>query len=50
MLESKGSLLEEERRNRENYKIKCAKKHFEVLSDVEYVVAKDFDGFKEYWY
>jgi len=52
VLESKGSVSKEDRRNKENYKIDCAKKHFEVLSnehkDLEYVVEKDFEGFKKY--
>ena len=53
VLESKGSVSKEDRRNKENYKIDCAKRHFEVLSnehkDLEYVVEKDFEGFKEHW-
>ena len=52
VLESKGSNLEEDRRGKENQKIKCAKRHFELLSceykDLEYVVEKDFEGFKKY--
>ena len=52
VLESKGSVSKEDRRNKENYKIDCAKRHFEVLSDeykdLEYVVEKDFEGFKKY--
>jgi len=53
VLESKGSVSEEERRGKENYKIRCAKKHFEVLAseynDLEYVVEKDFEGLKKYF-
>ena len=53
VLESKGSDLEEDRRGKENQKIKCAKRHFELLSceynDLKYVVEKDFEGFKKYW-
>ena len=49
VLESKGSVSEEDRRGKENYKIDCAKKHFEVLSDVKYVIEKDFEGFKKYF-
>jgi len=52
VLESKGSVSKEDRRGKENYKINCAKKHFKVLSneykDLEYVVEKDFEGFKRY--
>ena len=52
VLESKGSISKEDRRNKENYKINCAKKHFEILSnehkDLRYVVEKDFEGFKKY--
>ena len=51
VLESKGSDLEEDRRGKENQKIKCAKRHFELLSceynDLKYVVEKDFEGFKK---
>jgi len=53
VLESKGSESQEDRRNKENYKIDCAKKHFKLLSceykDLEYVVEKDFEGFKRNW-
>jgi len=48
VLESKGSDLEEDRRGKENQKIKCAKKHFE-LQKVDYVVSDSFERFKEEW-
>jgi len=51
VLESKGSNLEEDRRGKENQKIKCAKRHFELLSqeykDLEYIVEKDFKNIKD---
>ena len=50
VLESKGSISKEDRRGKENYKIDCAIKHFKLLSnehkDLEYIVEKDFKGFK----
>jgi type III restriction enzyme len=53
VLESKGSVNEDDRRGKENYKINCAKKHFEIISndykDFKYVVEKDFEGFKKSW-
>jgi len=53
VLESKGSVLEEDRRGKENQKIKCAKKHFEVLAneykDLNYTISNSFKKFKEYW-
>jgi len=52
VLESKGSNLEENRREKENQKIKCAKRHFELLSyeykNLKYVVEKNFEGLKKY--
>jgi len=48
VLESKGSVSKEDRRGKENYKIHCAKKHFE-LSEVEYVVESNFESFKNDW-
>ena len=53
VLESKGSISKEDRRGKENYKIDCAEKHFEVLSkehkDLKYVVEKDFKGLKSFF-
>ena len=53
VLESKGSVSKEDRRGKENYKIDCAKRHFEVLSkeykDLKYVVEKDLKGLKSFF-
>ncbi len=48
MVETKGSLEDDDLRRRERDKIRCAKKHFKVLeSDVVYEVATDFDEVKD---
>lgn len=47
VVETKGSLEDDDLRRRERDKIRCAKKHFKVLeSDVIYDVATDFDEVK----
>lgn len=47
IIETKGSLEDDDLRRREKDKIRCAKKHFKVLeSDVLYEVATDFDDVK----
>ncbi|RDC50691.1 type III restriction endonuclease subunit R [Acinetobacter sp. RIT592] len=48
VIETKGSLEDDDLRRREKDKIRCAKKHFKVLeSDVLYEVATDFDDVKD---
>lgn len=48
VIETKGSLEEDDLRIREKDKIRCAKKHFKVLeSGVSYKVATNFDGIKD---
>lgn len=48
VVETKGSLEDDDLRRRERDKIRCAKKHFKVLeSDVVYEVATDFDEVKD---
>lgn len=48
VVETKGSLEDDDLRRREKAKIRCAKKHFKVLeSDVIYEVATDFDEVKD---
>lgn len=48
VVETKGSLEDEDLRGREKSKIRCAKKHFNALeSGVQYEVATDFDEIKE---
>jgi type III restriction enzyme len=54
VLESKGSLGIEGRREKENQKILCAQRHFETLEreyrDFKYLVEKDFEGFRGRFY
>ena len=54
VLESKGSLEREGRREKENQKILCAQRHFETLEreyrDFKYLVEKDFEGFRGRFY
>lgn len=46
VVETKGSIFEEERREVENLKIKCGKKHFETVSeDVKFEVTNNFEHF-----
>lgn len=46
IVETKGSIFEEERRGVENMKIACGKKHFEAISpDIEFEVSNDFNNF-----
>ncbi|MEG1410092.1 MAG: DEAD/DEAH box helicase family protein [Terrisporobacter sp.] len=48
VVETKGSLEDDDLRRREKDKIRCAKKHFKVLeSDIRYEVATDFDEVKD---
>lgn len=48
VIETKGSLEDDDLRRREKDKIRCAKKHFKVLeSDVRYEVATDLDIVKD---
>lgn len=48
VIETKGSLEDDDLRRREKDKIRCAKKHFKVLeSDIVYDVATDFDEVKD---
>ena len=46
VVETKGSIFEEERREVENLKIKCGKKHFETVSeDAKFEVTNNFEHF-----
>lgn len=46
VVETKGSIFEEERREVENLKIKCGKKHFETVSeDIKFEVTNNFEHF-----
>lgn len=48
VIETKGSVDDEDLRKREDKKIKCARKHFKALeSEVEYEVVDDFDKVKD---
>lgn len=48
IVETKGSIEDEDLKQREKDKIRCAKKHFKALeSDVVYEVATDFDYIKD---
>lgn len=48
VVETKGSLEDDDLRRRERDKIRCAKKHFKVLeSNVRYEVATDFNEIKD---
>ena len=47
VVETKGSTEEEDRREKENYKINCGKKHFKALGeDVSFKVESDYKKFK----
>lgn len=48
IVETKGSVFEEERRETENLKISCGKKHFEAISrDINFEVSDNFENFSE---
>ncbi|EGT4046754.1 hypothetical protein ERM65_02070 [Clostridioides difficile] len=48
VVETKGSLEDDDLRKRERDKINCAKEHFKALeSGIRYVVATDLDDIKE---
>lgn len=48
IVETKGSILQEDLRLAEDGKIQCGRKHFEALNtDVAYKLANDFQSFKE---
>lgn len=46
VVETKGSIFEEDRRETENLKIKCGRKHFKAISeDINFEVANNFEKF-----
>ncbi|KDE71814.1 type III restriction endonuclease subunit R [Fusobacterium necrophorum BFTR-2] len=48
IVETKGSVLEENRRETENLKISCGRKHFEAISkDIHFQVTNNFEKFSE---
>lgn len=48
IVETKGSVLKENRREIENLKISCGKKHFEAISkDIHFQVTNNFEKFSE---
>lgn len=48
IVETKGSTEEEDRREKENYKIQCGKKYFKTIGEeVNSKVESDYDKFKE---
>ena len=48
IVETKGSIFEEDRRETENLKIKCGKKHFKAISDkIDFRISNNFEKFSE---
>ena len=48
IVETKGSVFEEDRRETENLKINCGRKHFKVISrDINFEVSDNFENFSE---
>ncbi|MFA7056443.1 MAG: DEAD/DEAH box helicase family protein [Candidatus Cloacimonadales bacterium] len=48
VVETKGSIFEEDHRLKESNKMKCGAKHFEALeSDVKFEIVKDFESFRD---
>lgn len=46
IVETKGSVFEEDRRETENLKIKCGKKHFKAISeDIGFEISNNFENF-----
>ena len=46
VVETKGSIFEEDRRETENLKIKCGRKHFKAISeDINFEIANNFEKF-----
>lgn len=46
IVETKGSVFEEDRRETENLKIKCGRKHFKAISeDIGFEISNDFNNF-----
>lgn len=46
IVETKGSVFEEDRRETENLKIKCGRKHFKAISeDIDFEISNNFDNF-----
>ena len=48
VVETKGSLFEEDRRETENLKIKCGKEHFKAIdTDINFIITNKFEKFLE---